>query len=459
MIDVNYGLSGGVNTIDSIINQYATPEVASQDMFFNAPRGRDYLIDQYQQLSGNSFLSDHGDPFEEASRARASALTTAAVQPNRPIIATGSNMGMRALPSPVDPNLSVAYAHARGEAATPLEAETARMGAGIPNLAAAWSHPEANLDAVADPNSPDFLNAQKTRVSSLGSDAMSLFDTLRSTSPTALAPTSRISPKLQRDEKGKVVAGDVLNSDLFSHPDFQKMIKEKPEKAKQFYAAVTGRDLDQDVGMQVASNQKRQVERDRVLANLADKIDFDEITGKPYIREYVAGLMPGERKEVRRSLSYVEQQMMSQEGGFKTRFGFPAPSGAPELGKATPAAKEAIKTLVDQDRSNDPLSTKIARARKHLIPPPPSVEPTGPNKLLQAGTGIANFMRAGVNLPIGMINELLRAKGIVRQTDHATEGFLPTFEDIDPRSVAEEYANMPRMSDVLAETRNYYSRY
>lgn len=448
--DVNEPIRGGVNTIQAIIDQYASPEAAMSDIYDNSRGGYDYLQSQYQSLSGDAFA----DPFEDASRARSSALTAIAPNVNRPIIATGSNMGQRAIPSGIDPNMAQVVAQARGEAATPFDAEVARLGAGQPNLAAAWSHPAADLDRISDPTSPDYLNAQKTRVSSLGTRAMSLFQTLKSRTPAALAPTSRVSPRLQMDEKGKPIAGDVLNADLFSHPDFQKMLREEPDRADKFYEAVTGRALKQDISIQLEANKKRQGERDKVLSSLSHKLDFDEM-GEPFIREYVAGLVPGERQETRRPLSLIEKKMIEQEGGFKSLFGFPPPGGPPELGKATPKAREAIKSLVAQDKTNDPISTKIARAKKQLFPPPPD-KAEGPGKLLQAGVGISNLMRSGVNVPVRMANELLRAKGI---TGGTSEGFLPTFGDIDVNDVASEWANRPPLSDVLAQTHNYWSQY
>jgi hypothetical protein len=80
--------------IAAAINDYQTPEAAEADFRSNAPQGMDYLTQQYQRLTGDAFA----DPFADASKRRADAMTQAAL--GGASIATGSNTGMRLLQMP-----------------------------------------------------------------------------------------------------------------------------------------------------------------------------------------------------------------------------------------------------------------------------------------------------------------------------------------------------------------------
>ena len=409
--DVDQGTT--LPTIQAYINNYASPEAAAADTMEKAPRGYDYLVSQYQALTGDSFA----DPFEDAASARSRSLTDLAVssQLGGPGTGTSFNVGNALTGPTINRPASQVVANRNvldqvlnnQDRIAPLQSAIA---------AATLSHPELQLPEVGGSytdlagQTSSFTDIQKRRAAALG--ATDLFEKLTQNNPDALNPVDTTNPILQVDEKGNPIAGDVLNAKLFNDPEFQRALKFQPQKAAALYKALFDRDLKQDIGAQVGANEERTKTDDKILDAVDRGLDWDDITGEPYIRVMKSDpTNPGQEIETRRSLSGPERIALSKKGGFEARYGVAPPQGM----KVSPDEANALRKKRDEIVANNPSIPKaiaLLQARKELAASSKLGSRGGGGKLTQAADFFDKLSGAAINTGLDQTNRLFQGAGI-----------------------------------------------
>ena len=416
-----------LDRINSYVGSYASPEAAATDTQENAPAGYDYLTNQYQRLTGDYFA----DPFQDAAKARDAALSSqigAGRIGTGPAlsVATGGGMGPRVLgavaPTPIPPpegtsgppNLLPTSVVTHATAAAQAARETLK-------------NPEYQLPA--DPTHPDFGSAQARRASLLG--VRDIFDELQRRNPDATKLVDPTDPALEVDDKGRPVAGDVLNAQLFNDPKFSYLRSTDPEKANRIYQALFDRNLNQDVEAQVAANVGRTNTRKEILKDVTKTLFFDPVTQKPLLRTYKRDPITGDSVEgPPRELSAVEQNAIDQEGGFHSVFGFEPPKKANLTFDEEQLIRQRVQQLKDKN-PNVPESALVLQARKELSARPSTAQPapTGPGKVAGTLLGLEGVGRNVANTAIDQANILLSGSGITQSRTPLE--LLPPVEDIN----------------------------
>lgn len=372
-IDVNNPIPGGVDTINSLIGGYNSPEAAAADFSSNAPRAEDYIKKQYQTSTGDFFA----DPFQDAAKRRDSALMST-IQAGKTIgpsgtpistvsTASGGNVGpsiLGVLPNSPLIQGPTNQTQSMQSAAVPQQQQQQQQRPDFFDLA-------MNRNPLPDAG-PTFLRAQRNRIAGLGNEANQLFSTLKSDNQSALIPKDYSKQELQLDATGKPVAGNVLNKDLYNDPRFQQLLKQQPDTAHKFYKAIYGRDLAQDITMQAAHEASVNKSDRDVLDQFKRSGDFDPITGSPFIRQMVNDLLnPGQQTEVKRPLSYFERQVLNKQGAFENQTGQTIPQGmnVDSTGATTPEEKTAVRNEIAKLHAANPSDTPetlLLKARKNL---------------------------------------------------------------------------------------------
>lgn len=387
-----------LSAIDQYISRYASPEAAQTDTQLHAPGGYDYLTKQYQDLTGDAFA----DPFEDAAKKRDSALSNLIATSPTPISVNVGNTATGPTINPATVAMAQTSAARAGRATQDATLQDTMLNATL-------SHPDYQLP---NSSSPDFADIQTRRAHAFG--VTDIFEHLKNNNPKALLPTSDTDPELQLDAKGKPVAGDVLNSSLYTDPKFQLLLKTDPGKAKKLYSALYDRDLESDLTMQRGANTKRADVRDKTLGELAKNLIFDDITGEPQLRTYVRDPLTGDQIEGKpRPLSAIEKHFIDQEGGFEGKFGFKPPARL----NLTPSETDQIKTKRDEILKVNPnVSKEVAtlQARKELSAAPAAAPttPFSPNKLVRTATFMQDFLRAAPNTVIDQANRLFAGNNV-----------------------------------------------
>jgi hypothetical protein len=345
MPTINLQGPASFGAINSVISQYATPDAAESDLFFNAPRGRNFLVDRYRQLTGDYFA----DPFEDARQRYADRRMAEVVAAKQ----------AATVPS--------AFSNASGTQLSPWAArevtnQTIRDQLASEANARMLESREMQLPAIGAENYQDI---QKRRSNYAG--VANLFDEIAGRQPEALAPADEGTPAmLQRLETTGKNAGKVQPSyDLHPiafNPKFQETLRREPEKAIKFYHAVTGRSFETDRAATVAQRAEFEKADDEILADLRK-------TGKwnPILGTFTKSTMQqdpnnpfGPYREIQRPISDVEEAALRRKGGALQALRVDPSQVQPkfDIGVAakglTPMEEKAFRVKLDQWAQTNP---------------------------------------------------------------------------------------------------------
>jgi hypothetical protein len=345
-----------LEAIGAAIGSYATPEAAQSDLFFNAPRGMDYLINQYRRSTGDYFA----DPFQDMSRGRMAAITAAAANP-----------------------VAITKDEAGKQISTPIkwsdrEALNAELTQGLQERGRNYQLASRDL-LLPPPGAENYESIQEKRANLTGTS--DLFRDIRDRNPSALQPQEATDVMLQRRDptgkgEGKVTPATDLHQIAFD-PRFQETLKRDPTKAKKLYSAITGgRSFDTDREATVAQRELDIKADDEILADLRKTGKWNPILGTFTKMATVADIMggPGATKQVERPISDVEEAALRRNGGALEALRV-SPSQVPpamEVPKAwglTKSEERDFRNAVFEDQSkhpNKPLNESRRDAYKTL---------------------------------------------------------------------------------------------
>lgn len=339
-LDINRGLSPEL--ISNIIGQYATPEAADTDMFFNAPRARQHIVDQYQRFSGDAFA----DPFADFSRGNANAVAEAGRA--GATIAAGSNMGARVLSFPQQSQQPVAT----------LQPGSGGGGGGPMIGSGGWVDREAQLEQVRNTESARGRIYQlageydpEKRANLLG--VGTLYSQIHQRNPNAFSGNPEIDPRFATDKTKKVVGRDALHH-IYNDPQFQEELTRNPNKAKALYAAVAGngRNLETDIESQRQLISEQQTSRKRVIEGIKG-IKADPVTGRLTKTVDVKDPLSGEIKQQDVDLTPFDKEIVDKEGGLNRIFGVNLPGyndGQSSLPRLPNTTEEEHQALLDSTK-------------------------------------------------------------------------------------------------------------
>lgn len=482
--DINQPIRGGVNTIDSLIESYGSPEAARSN-FQENPNANDYITSQYQKQTGDYFA----DPFKDAEKRRdAELMSTIAggrtIGPNGTPLSTvstasGSNLGpsiigispsspLRQGPQPQQQQFQGMNGSGQ-QPQTPNYFDMAMVKNPLPTV-------DSTDTQTQGPSKFDF--SQRRRVAELGNLGVSLYQSLKKSNPEALAPTDQNKQELELDPSGKPIAGKVLNLKLYNDPRFQKLLQTNPEAAHKFYRAAYGRDLQQDITMQAAHEASVNKSDREVLDQFKKSGDFDPITGDPFIRQMVPDKFdPTVQNEVKRPLSFFEKKVLEKSGAFENVTGQKRPEGmdVTATGANTPEEKKAIRMEIAKQQAahpGEPIQKSMLRARSVLASSASATGDTNdPRPWYLKTADTAGQLGAGaVNAgPIDTLNMGLRGAnslfyGIPRvlganlpyapQVPHLP---VPTNQNLINR-FQNDQNDIPALGDIASETADYWQR-
>jgi hypothetical protein len=453
--------------IAAAIGGYETPEAAEMDFRSNAPRGMQYLTNQYQRLTGDAFA----DPFEDAKKQRSEAMVHAAM--SGASVATGSNTGMRLLgmrdiggiPSIPTTTPLGSTASARRPVAT-LQQPTNSPPVGpalLPSLAGnvdvrnealrnmltnkgqlyRLQEKDMQIPDVIDDN---FYNVLQKRANLL--NVGSEFSKIPAQLLTASASTSDDS-RFDKTQAGKTVGMDI-------HPiayddNFQELTRREPEKASALYHAVTNRDYDTDVKAKSQLLTEQRGDRRKLIEGIKG-LEADPVTGDLYkVVERTDPLGQVQRQRVQ--ISPLEKAAIEAEGGTKRIYGvdLPGRGGLPKLPGMDDTELVQYRGLTQKFMKEKGVDVKTASQLAHRTLYQQQQEQTNPapaqrSGAQQWGNALSDTLVSEVNFPIKLANELLGAPHLNLGLGNAPIPLLPHSNEIQ---------NDVPVSDVLREMFNY----
>lgn len=352
--------------IDQYIGSFATPEAAEADTRWNAPQGMDFLQRQYQGITGDAFA----DPFEDATKARANAMTEAAM--SGASVAVGSNTGMKLLSMPTAPVPPSANANVPA-VATPMNSIGAPLSSWanrevvneslrgmLASKAGAFKMGATEMQ-IPDPRDGNFLDVLEKRASLVGANEE--FRRIQRENPDALRPISNNDPRFARDPAGKVISEGEMHPLAFDDT-FREMLRQKPQKAIALYHAITNRDYKTDEDAKTKSIVEQRDARKKVIEHIKG-LEADPITGELFktveINEY------GTIKQQRVPLTPLDKAAIEKEGGVKRLYGIDLPGfgGLKKLPGATPEEDTAYRARTQQLMKEKGVSVAEASTLAH----------------------------------------------------------------------------------------------
>lgn len=411
--------------IAATIGGYETPEAAEMDFRTNAPRGMNYLTNQYQRLSGDAFA----DPFEDAKKQRAEAMMRAAL--SGASVATGSNTGMRLLSMP-----SVATPSPIIPTATPLSSVAPRPSVATlqptntpPVAPALLPAPAGNVDVrnealramltnrgqlyrlqEKDLQIPDVIDDNFYNTLQKRANLLNVGTEFSKIPAEFLTAATNDDPRFDKTQAGKAIGMDIHPIAYSDH--FQEIARRNPEKASALYHAVTNRDYDTDVKAKSQLNTEQRADRRKLIEGIKG-LEADPVTGDVYkVVERTDPLGQVQRQRVQ--ITPLEKAAIEAEGGTKRLYGvdLPGQGGLPKLPGMNDTELVQYRELTQKFMKEKGLNVSAASQMAHRVLYQQQQERTNPPPAQRSGgrrwaEALTDAQISTANVPVKLLNELL----------------------------------------------------
>jgi hypothetical protein len=350
-----------LQSIEGALSSYATPEAAVSDFDSNAPRGRDYLIKQYQTLLGDAFA----DPFADMAKSENSDMVKAAM--GGASIATGSNMGMRLLSQPMAPAPATTAATTGPTIPLPTLSPLGNNEVTRDNLLRMMQM-KGNADRLASsdmqipaPNSSGYMDVLGRRAALAG-----VSNEFGRINPSVFTtPVDANDPRFARTQAGKAIGMDI--HPVAYDPNFQEIARRDPAKAAALYRATTNRDYDTDVKAKSQLLVEQRDARKKIIEDIKS-LEADPVTGDLY-KTINFKDFDGTIKQQRLPVTPLDRAAIEAEGGAKRIYGvdLPGQGGLPKLPGMTDQELVQYRSRTQQLMKEKGLDVQSASALAHRM--------------------------------------------------------------------------------------------
>lgn len=308
-IDAREAFPGGLQGMQKLIGNYASPEAALHDFDEHAPRARDYMIDQHRRLTGEMFSS----PFDEAGKSRDNALMQAAMSG----LSVSVNDNWRGGDVISDAAaVERVFPREKPKAAGPLAGAGAAGEAGI---------------ATSQLNPSPSLLRHDARAAALQTKMMiDKFGNRNWRNPLALPNPTKLG----------------LNREVYDSAEMRYIRQHHPELEAAAYEKSEGRSLEDDIKYDRLHQLKQEEAQYDVLKSI-DNLQIDEDTGEPYQTKMVKDEFDakGGYKAVRMPLDATQKAVWEARGGTKGWLGVDVKGTKTDLSMyaTTPEDQEKVR--------------------------------------------------------------------------------------------------------------------
>lgn len=448
--------------IAATIGGYETPEAAEMDFRNNAPRGMQYLTDQYQRLSGDAFAN----PFEDAQKQRSEAMIRAAM--SGASVATGSNTGMRLLgmPDVGGPPAPTATPLARRPVATSQQPTNSPPVAPalLPSLAGNVDVRNEALRSMLttkgqlyrlqekDMQIPDVIDDKFYSTLQKRANLLGVGNEFSKIPAQYLTASINDDPRFDKTQAGKAIGMDIHPIAYDEH--FQEVARREPEKASALYHAVTNRDYDTDVKAKSQLLTEQRGDRRKLIEGIKG-LEADPVTGDLYkVVERTDPLGRVERQRVQ--ITPLEKAAIEAEGGTKRLYGvdLPGRGGLPKLPGMSDTELVQYRDLTQKFMKEKGLNVSAASQLAHKTLYQQQQERMSP--ALAQRPGLQRWGEAATDTAIGTANFPIHLMNQLLSAPHLNLGLgqdpIPTIPHPDWDALQR---NDAPISDVLREMVNY----